>query len=330
MGVFDAAVCTIFAREVLEGTLIIGQYRTVIKKSPDFADETKQKEALRAVTVSASIASAFAFVLILAVAIPLGIVGKQFDKNVGYAIEGISKVVAAICILQLSTKCPKWLGYYASKKITDGRLVEGLSIRSIKFNVAWNIWREVGEIGVFLLPFFLGDDSLIEIPVSAIIGIVVGLVSGLGVYYASANLDDKFWLTFFLSAVTGMLSVGLFVGGCHEFEVVWGSTKTVWTLEGNFWDHNRLPMTIIKPFGYSSTRTVLQICCFWSWFAFLLACHYYKYKTSQIIFAKRRMEKELEMQRVRENGEKVKECPDEAHDNVEPSEQTSDSNEDKV
>lgn len=292
MVVFEIGVCTIFAREVLEGTLIIGQYRTVINKSPEFAeDEEKRREALKAVTHATVLASLVAVVVIAAVAITLGVASKNFDERVGYIIEGISKVVAAICILQLSTKCPKWLGYYASKKVSGDGLVSGLSTRSIKFNVAWNIWREVAELGVFLLPNFLGKNSLVEVPVSALVGISVGLVAGFGVYYASMNMKNKFWLTFFLSAITGMLSVGLFVGGCHEFELVWGETKKVWTIEGDFWNHKKLPMTILKPFGYSSSRTILQMACFWSWLALLLGAHYLKYTQSQKIFAEREANK---------------------------------------
>lgn len=92
-------------------------------------------------------------------------------------IKDVSKVVAAVAILQLSTKCPKWLGYYTSKKVANDGIVRGLTTTNIKFNVAWNIcWREAAEIGVlFLIPFFLGDDTLDEIPVSAIIGIAIGL-----------------------------------------------------------------------------------------------------------------------------------------------------------
>jgi len=293
MGVFNFPVCTIFAREVLEATLIIGQYRTVIKKSPQYADEDKQKEALKAVTSSTLIASAIAVVMIVAITIPLGLAAKSFDNRAAMIIEGVSKIVAAVCILQLSTKCPKWLGFYASKKVMDGSLVEGLTLKSIKFNVTWNIWREVAEVGVFLLPFFLGENSLVEVPVSGAVGIVVGLVAGIGISYISASRKDLFWLAFSLSAVTGMLSVGLFTGGCHKFEMVgWGSTPIVWKLEGKFWDQNRLPMTIIKPFGYSSTRTLLHVICFWSWTILLFAAHYYKYKQSQRIFAERAAELE--------------------------------------
>lgn len=40
---------TIFAREVLEGTVIIGQYRTVVQRSPEWQEPEKQKAGLKAI-----------------------------------------------------------------------------------------------------------------------------------------------------------------------------------------------------------------------------------------------------------------------------------------
>ena len=54
---FNVAIATIFAREVLEGAIIIGQYRTVIQKSLHFDDEFKAK-ALKTVTRSTIFATA--------------------------------------------------------------------------------------------------------------------------------------------------------------------------------------------------------------------------------------------------------------------------------
>lgn len=291
MSLIDIAICTIFAREVLEGTIIIGQYRTVINNCDDFQDKPEERAAaLKAVRNASLAATGVAVIMILAVAIPLIVLSRNFSEGAGDIIEGVSKVVAAICILQLSTKVPKWLGFYASKKVSDDGLVSGLSLKSIRFNVAWNIWREVAEVGVFLIPFFLNKEPQ-KIPLSALIGIIVGLLGGIAIYAASQRMKNKFWLALFLSAVFGQLSVGLFVGGCHEFEEVWGETPKVWKIQGDFWQHKRLPFALIKPFGYSASRTVLQICCFWSWLALVLGAHYYKYKKSQKIFEERAAEK---------------------------------------
>jgi len=284
---FDIAVATIFAREILEGCIIIGQYRTVIFRSPDFKDEARQKSALRAVTMAALWASIVAVVLAGSITIGLYFAGKKMSNATAEIVEGVSKLVAAICVLQLSGKVPKWLGLYANKHENEHGEIEGLDERSIKFNVAWNLWREVAECGVFLIPYMLGDSAR-SIPVSAIIGTAIGLGGGYGTYWASQNMSDTKWLAFFLANLTGWLSVGLFTGGCHEFEEVLGMTPYVWKLGGSFWSHKNFPMVMIKPFGYSHKRTVLQFVTFWFWFLLSIGYHYYKYNQSEKIRAERR------------------------------------------
>ena len=279
--IFDFAVTTIFAREVLEGSIIIGEYRTVILRSEEWPQNIGKKEALRAVTVSASVASLVALLVIAIVAIPLAILSKDFDPRVSSIIEGVSKIVAAICILQLSLKVPKFLGLYRSKKTSEN--VETLTLSSIRLNVAWNIWREVAECGIFLLPSFLTGQGIMAIPFSAVVGTAVGLLCGLGVYYANKKLTNKVWLAIFTTVLLLFLSTGLFSGGCHNIEKATSSTAQVWSLSSDFWSVDRLPMTILKPFGYSDTRTVLQIVCFWVWLAFGVLLHYRKYRQSQTL-----------------------------------------------
>lgn len=286
--IFDVAICTIFAREFLEGAIIIGQYRTILQKSPEWnKDEDKLKSGLKCITNAALLASLVAILIVIAVAVPLAVLSRDLDERTADIIEGVSKIVASICILQLSLKIPKWLGVYASKKMGADGLVVGLSMKSIRFNVAWNIWREVAECGVFLIPFFLGEGA-IAIPLSAVIGIILGLAIGLALYWGNRKLNNKKWLAFFMAAVLGMLSVGLFTGGCHEFEEVWGETPYVWKIDGgssdSFWSHKRLPFALLKPFGYSSKRTQLQIAAFWSWFALLIILHFWKWWSSKKIF----------------------------------------------
>ncbi len=74
---FNVAIATIFAREVLEGAIIIGQYRTVIEKSLHFDDEFKAK-ALKTVTRSTIFAAAVAILVVIAVAVPLGVLCARF------------------------------------------------------------------------------------------------------------------------------------------------------------------------------------------------------------------------------------------------------------
>lgn len=289
-GLFDIAVTTIFAREVLEGGIIIGEYRTVIQRTDWRNSNMTQEEALRAVTVAAVAAAALAVLVCAAIAIPLAVLSRDFKDKTVILVEGVSKIVAAICILQLSLKMPKFFGLYYSKaqmrQMKNGEILDGetmmsndMTKRSIRFNVAWNIWREGFECGVFLIPFFLTGDEIASIPLSAILGCVVGGVICLCIYYANHKMKSTVGLTIFTVTLLLTLSTGLFSGGCHKFEMVYGYTKEVWSLDGDFWSVEELPMTIFKPFGYSDKRTVLQMATFWGWLFFGLALHYLKYKS---------------------------------------------------
>ena len=281
MTLFDFAVTTIFAREFLEGAIIIGEYRTIIIRGESLAPGIEKNDALRAITLASLVATALALCVIAAIAIPLAILSNTFDATTSNIIEGLSKIVAAISLMQLSLKLPKWLGVYGSRKKRDhGENEDGLTLRSIRFNVAWNIWREVAECGVFLIPFFLSGEGLEMIPLSAVIGSFVGLALGVALYFANKRMTNKLGLAVFGVLVLVFLAVGLFAGGCHKLETEIGLTKTVWTIEGDFWSVNRLPMTVLKPFGYNDSRTVLEIVSYWS--ALLLAglLHYRKYRIS--------------------------------------------------
>jgi hypothetical protein len=75
-GLFDLAVCTIFAREFMEGAIIVGNFRTVIQRSnakdapveegEDDGKPTKQ-QLLKCVTCSAFWAAVVAVLVVLAI-----------------------------------------------------------------------------------------------------------------------------------------------------------------------------------------------------------------------------------------------------------------------
>jgi high-affinity iron transporter len=168
--------------------------------------------------------------------------------------------------------------------------------------VAWNIWREVIECGIFLLPSLLRGEGIKAIPLSAVAGSAVGLVCGLGIYFANKKLTSKHRLAVFTTLLLLFLSTGLFSGGCHNIEKATTQTAQVWSIQGDFWSVNRLPMTILKPFGYSDTRTVLQIVCFWTWLAFGVAMHGFKYRRFQMVLRKEEEDQTAELGQTSSRG----------------------------
>ena len=52
---------------------------------------------------------------------------------------------------------------------------------------------------------------------------------------------------------------------------------------GGFFNEKKLPMALIKPFGYSAKRSQLQIACFWSWLVFGSLCHLWKWISTKKI-----------------------------------------------
>ena len=57
-------------------------------------------------------------------------------------------------------------------------------------------------------------------------------------------------------------------------------------------------MAILKPFGYSSTRSLLQICSFWCWLALSGMLHYF------MMWRTKKINRELEAAAAIEEGDK--------------------------
>jgi high-affinity iron transporter len=277
--VWDGGIGAIFCREFLEGFIIISQFRSVIDRQADWSDEEKARKK-KIIMVSAGAAAAFALlVVIIAGAIIAAVSNELTDKTVPRIIEGVSKCVAALCIAQLSWKIPKWLGVYSSKK---GDKDIGLDDKQLRFNVGWNIWREVAEIGVFLIPSFLKGD-LTALPISGLIGLAIACVPGAMIHFASKKASRAAPLAKFLAILTAWLSCGLMSGGLHEFEEIVGETADVFYLgdKQTFWDEKLFPLTLFKPFGYRRHPSVLTFLSFWFFAIFIATMHWMKWQDTK-------------------------------------------------
>jgi len=267
MSAFDVAIAAIFARELAEAMVIVGQHLSVVYCHTEFTTEEK-RTAARKIVIASALAAVLAILTVLATGIGLSQLHKEIDDHVVAIIEGVSKLVACICIAQFSLKIPKWLGIYVGsreKDILKSRWALGC-------NVAWNIWREIAEIGVFLIPYFIAGD-LTGLPLSAFVGLVIALVPGLAIYFLCRHMKSRVAAAACLATLMGLLATGLFAYGCHELEEVLGETDQVYTITGAFWNHNQLPMSIFKPLGYSDHPTVLQVASWWCFATLLVLAH---------------------------------------------------------
>mmetsp|Transcript_47853 Transcript_47853/g.91486 ORF Transcript_47853/g.91486 Transcript_47853/m.91486 type:complete len:296 (-) Transcript_47853:185-1072(-) len=275
MGVelFAVPVAMIFAREFLEAGIILTNFRTVVQRMESW-DEEKKAVMMKVVYQGAAAACAVALVMLIILGAVLGAVGKKMDNAVAELVEGASKLVASICIAQFSLKIPKWLGIYTSNKHKDAEAEAEawLSPKSVFFNVSWNIWREMAEIGVFLIPYFL-DDEMEKVPVSAVVGLLIAAVLGVLIYIANEKLENKNHLAFWMAGLMGLLAVGLFTGGCHEFEEVLGETDHIFSFG--------FDCPPLKIFGFAQSPTLLTTIAWWFFAIVLCALHMYKYSESR-------------------------------------------------
>jgi high-affinity iron transporter len=283
------SMTVIFAREFVEAFVIIGNYRRLVQTS-SWSAERKQ-EGIKTIWLASGGALSVAFIMILVTAVVLSQARKEVDGNTIAIIEGVSKVVASFTIATICLKIPKWFqaygaGIVVSKKMTLAKAsMDVLTLSELRFNVAWNIWREMAEIGIFLIPSFISTTGT-AIPLSALSGIAIAIVFGGGIYLVSLKLTDKRTLSAFMATVIGLLSCGLFAYGLHEFEEVIGETAEAYHMGPGF-SHNELPFVLIKPFGYSDHPSILQLCAFYFFLAVLVIAHVLQYLKYKRIAARR-------------------------------------------
>jgi len=287
-------IASIFAREFMEATIIIGNFRTLVKRA-DWDDE-KKLAAHKVIWTSSFIAFAAAFVAILGLGIGLSQAGQELSKFWVHIIEGVSKIVAGLAIAALSIKVPMWLGVYRDRKAEEKALEEQSNFTmtggELRFNIIWNVWREMAETGAFLIPAFLNGNEL-AIPLSGLVGVIIGTLLGLSIYFGNKYLKDKRALAIFMAVFLGALASGLFTGGIQyiELELI-GRSRVPFRLP-NSMAHWKLPFTLLKPFGYYSNPTVMMIGVYWGYtFLIVLGHVYFIYQTYKL--AKEEREKELE------------------------------------
>ncbi len=115
------------------------------------------KEANRAIVHSTILNSVVGFFFYIVSVTVVNILTHPLDNRTNQFVVGVSQVFAAIVFLMMSIHVPQWFGIYHSNKNT---MISYSSGRGIRFNLTWNLWKQIFSMYFFALYFACADFHL--------------------------------------------------------------------------------------------------------------------------------------------------------------------------
>jgi high-affinity iron transporter len=242
----------IMLREGIEAALIVGIIAGYLK-------QTGRQAWMPAVWVGILLASA----LSLAVGFTLDLADAEFPQRQQELFEGIVGL-AAVAIL---TSMVFWMKKVARSikgqlhDSIDAALApgsgQGLALVGMAF---FAVAREGLESVFFLLATFQQDVG-IEAPVGALLGILVAIAVGLGIYHGGVRLNLRLffrWTGLFILVVAAGLLAGA-VRALHEAGLWNGLQQVVFDLSGVLSSDGPLGTVLAGLFGYQDMPTLGEV-----------------------------------------------------------------------
>jgi len=199
----------------------IAEYRYEIIRSKNWKGLERQMLGMDTITNAAIFAVLTAGLLLAGSAAGVALTTQGMDWRAKRVITGLSHISAAVVIFFISYKTPKWIGVYWSNKHDCGKPV-GHTVKHLRFNIQWSIWRHFGQIYFLSLLFFCGAPP-IKIPLSAFLGILAGFMIWYFVYLGRTKLKkQKKEVAIFMAFLISIASAIAFSTGCGCIQQVWG------------------------------------------------------------------------------------------------------------
>ena len=259
-GLVELTVVMIFAREFIEAGIITSNFHALVDKS-HLDDEAKQIHK-KAINVGAALGWGMGLVFCIILGLCIGLAGNDMSDTAKKSLEAASKIIAGLCMANVCVKAPQWAAMsvdQAAKKAEEelgghkegsAILGEGVGPKEIGFTVWWNTLREMGEIEVLTIPFFLSNrwDTVI---VSGLVGVGVSIVIGVCMYGATF-LMSKYRVVIYSCILTGLLGCGLFTSGVGYVEKLCGGPvgATWWSVD------DKVGGSILYIFGVQSWTAI--------------------------------------------------------------------------
>eukprot|EP00567_Pseudictyota_dubia_P009250 CAMPEP_0197436776 /NCGR_PEP_ID=MMETSP1175-20131217/4177_1 /TAXON_ID=1003142 /ORGANISM="Triceratium dubium, Strain CCMP147" /LENGTH=740 /DNA_ID=CAMNT_0042966157 /DNA_START=385 /DNA_END=2607 /DNA_ORIENTATION=- len=223
---FTWAIMSLFAWLVPRISMEIGEYHRAMRKSPLWASKEAQDLGRDTIRMTAHIANLVGVVIIVGTACAVALNTKNLEKRMVSIVIGLSRLVGAVFIFFLSCMFPEWLEVYQIRRRRDVLPVDR-SLRSLRFNVMLGVLGQYFRVIIFLMPFYCGANAVV-IPVSAIVGIFIGIIVDCCVYWGHQHIGTrKNWVILFVMVFIAIVGSGLlFASGALYINDVWGNLET--------------------------------------------------------------------------------------------------------
>ena len=215
----DPVVSTLIARELFEGAMFITTHVGAVVKS-SILDEKEKRSYLNQLYIGIASGLLVGVVISLAVCFSLAAALHQIERA-EYGIElgeGLSKAIAAIFVIDLCFKIPKWfeISNYVPSEEERVQMTSKVFLSSSLF---WNILRETCEAGILtgIVILLSESDASSAVGASVGVGIFCAIVGG-GSIALGAKYLNKYFFALLATVIVMMLATGLMVGAAGSFE----------------------------------------------------------------------------------------------------------------
>ena len=186
-------------------------------------------QGLQAITRQSILMIVLCTLCIIASAVGVALGTKTMDVNMLYVLSGIARLAAAVIVLIVSIRIPRWFGVYVTYK-DDFEEPIGDTLKVVRFNIRWKVFRHFFQIFFVLLPFYSGvylDPPYESYPGSITVAFLVGIFAGgcvaALIYFGRSTRFKAYKRSISLSTafVLIVLSSFSFGGGIWYIQSVW-------------------------------------------------------------------------------------------------------------
>ena len=219
----EFAIATICAWLVPHIGIEIAEYRNAVSKSLCWKGLSQRKEAYAAITKAVFVSVGLSTLAFVGASIGIALHTQNMDWRAIDVLSGLSRITGGVVIFLISYKCPKWLGVYHSCK--HRTRIAGDTVWRLQLRVGGSIGRYFAQNFVIASCFCCGA-HIETIPVSLILGILVGFAVYLAIYLGRTKFrDHKKTLAWLMVIIISLCAAIAFSSGVYFIQRVWGSVE---------------------------------------------------------------------------------------------------------